>query len=165
MNDLLTDRTLDRHAAPGTWFFHFEALLPTGNLVMRMNHFRYRKLLEEWFYRIRTAPCFAEISRPKGKRYLLVIRHSPKTSDEENLSFSVKPLRDVLRPAAYSSGVYKSGPKKGQPWQRSQMGHGLILDDSPQFCALQTIQRLIPHGRRGYTTVVLSDFPINPDDF
>lgn len=161
----LNDLTLDRTTQAGTWTMRFDALLPTGNTLMRMHHHLYQRLMKEWFFRIRAHPEFMAISRPKGKRYLLIIRHTPNKVDEENLVFCAKPLRDVLRPSKHSSGVYKTGPKKGQPWQRSQMGHGLIIDDDPDHCGLTVIARRIQGGRKGFTTLVLSDHPINPDDF
>lgn len=149
-----------RTAAKGTWTITIDRVPPSGNVTMRMHWQRYRKLLHDWYYLIRSAPGFVNISRPTGKRWVLIIRHGRKPMDRENRFFSMKPVIDVLRPPRSESGIYKTGKRQGQPWSRERIGHGLILDDDEIHLDEHVIDEPLGKGKKPYLTIIISDSEI-----
>lgn len=163
---LMHDITLDRPLGPGTWRIRIEKLIPTGNVLKRM-HFRvYAKLMETLFWQVRAADGFVDIAQPKGRRWLVVLRYTPRTPDKENTYFAAKPLIDILRPMKITSGIYGPKTKKaGQPWRKEQIGHGLILEDDPDHLTYWVKTKKLQKGDTPHTEFILSDAPLNPDDF
>ena len=160
---LINDLTLDRPGEPGTWRLRIETLIPTGNVTKRM-HFRvYGQLMQTLYWQVRSADGFLAISRPHGTRWLIVLRHSPRTPDRDNAYFSAKPLIDILRPMKIESGIYGPGTKKaGQPWRRERIGHGLILEDDPEHLEYWVRTVRPKKGDTTHTELILSDYPLDP---
>ncbi len=149
-----------RSSQPGAWTLRINQVPPSGNVVKRMHWTVYTQLLRDWFYLIRSAEGFATISRPKGKRYLEIIRYGKRALDRQNLWFSMKPVVDVLRPAKEESGIYKSGKRKGEPWHRSRIGHGLILEDDEKHLEDHVSNGILNPGESPYLVIRISDFPM-----
>ena len=120
-----------------SWSLTIDAYPKSGNITLRMHWTAYRRLLAWWYMQVRTTPGFLKIPLAEGRRRVTIQLHGPRAMDKENRYFAVKPLVDILRPAKYESGIYKSGKRKGQPWTRNRLGHGLILDDNDLNLDLQ----------------------------
>ena len=96
---------------------------------------------------------------PTGKRRLTITRHGARPLDRDNLYASVKPVVYVLRPPKVERGVFKSGPKKGQAWERRRIGHGLILEDDAAHLDLVVQQEPLRKGQHPHLVLVLEDIP------
>jgi hypothetical protein len=155
---LIFDDTPVRPDQKGAWGLSVPLVAPSGNVTKRMFWATYSKLMSDWYYAIRAAPGFLDISRPTGKRWLTIVRYGLRPLDRANLYQSAKPIEDVLRPPRTDSGVYKSGPKRGQSWQRHRIGHGLILEDDDKHVELKVINGALTKGQKPYTTITISDF-------
>ena len=150
----------DRETGKGTWRLSIPQVPKSGNILLRMHWARYHQVLLEWFYLVRGADGFLDITRPSGKRWVTILRHGIKKLDRDNLYSSVKVVVDVLRPSKHESGIYKGGAKSGQPWVRDRIGHGLILDDDDDHLRLEVKNAPLPNGRKPYLEVFISDFEI-----
>lgn len=148
---------VDRTSFKGSWTLTIQRVPVSAN-VSRDRHWGHRlAALKEWFYLVRAAEGFLEISRPTGKRWVLIVRHGKSPLDRDNLWASVKPIVDVLRPPRHDEGVHKTGAKKGEFWSRDRMGHGLILEDDDAHLDLKVINGPLGKGETPYTTIRISD--------
>ena len=142
-----------------SWTLTIPEVPPSGNILKRMHWARYSKLLERWWWLVRTASGFASVPPPTGKRRLTITRHAARTLDRDNLYASVKPVVDVLRPPKHEVGRYKTGKKAGQYWSRKRIGHGLILDDDQDHLELVVQQAPLGKGQHPHLVLVLEDIP------
>lgn len=161
---MIFDDVPARTAEKGVWTLRLPKV-PLSYNVLRHTHWaQYSKIMEEWFYLVRSCDMFLDISRPTGKRWIVITRNGIKRLDRDNLYASVKPIIDVLRPPVTKSGVYATGIRKGQPWTRSRIGHGLILEDDEDHLELKVKNgKKLDKGEKPYVTIIISDFPI-PED-
>ena len=157
---LMTDDTPMRLSQPGQWTMVIQAVPPSVNILRTYHWATYRKHMENWYYLIRGAQGFLDISRPLGKRYITIIRFGKRALDRDNVYGAMKPVIDVLKPEKHESGVWKSGPHKGKAWDRSRIGHGLILEDDEDHLDLKVLNGKLERGKKPYTTITISDTPI-----
>jgi hypothetical protein len=163
---LLTDTPPpDRLRHKGIWRLRVDAVPPSGNVLKRMHWRLYENLIKKWFLLIRAAEGFLKVSKPTGKRWILMIRHAHRMIDKDNRYFATKPIVDVLRPAKHTSGIFKTGKRAGQPWSRDQLGHGLIREDNDANVETMVVCRLIPRNQKPFTEIIISDIPITHEDF
>ena len=156
---LIHDDTSIRMSIPGSWTLRIQSVPPSGNVTKRMHWGQYAKLMQTWYYLIRGAEGFLDISRPTGKRWILIVRYGRGHLDRDNLYTSVKPVIDVLRPPREEDGIYKSGPKIGKPWHRSRIGHALILEDDEKHLELKVMNAPLPKGEKPFLSIRISDTP------
>lgn len=154
---LIHDDIPVRGSTKGTWALVINEVPPSGNVIKHMHWAVYSKLMDRWFFLVRCAKGFLDISRPTGKRWVLIIRHGKRPLDRDNLYTAMKPVVDILRPPSYKCGVHKSGKKKDQPWEKTRIGHGLILEDDEKVLELKAINGKLEKGQDPYTTIVISD--------
>lgn len=140
-----------------TWTLTIPEVPPTENEQRRMHWRDYGRLLERWYWLIRAAPGFGQIPAAPGRRRLTITLRGKKTRDAEGLHGCMKPVLDVLRPPKHEAGVYRTGKKAGQPWTRTRIGHGLILDDDPAHLELVVCQEPLPAGGAPHLVLVLED--------
>jgi len=157
---LMTDDTPMRLSEPGQWTLTIQAVPPSANVLRHMHWANYAKHMKDWYYLVRGSGCFLDISRPLAKRFVLIVRYGRKALDRDNLYSSMKPVVDVLKPEKHESGVWKSGPHKGKAWDRSRIGHGLILEDDEDHLDLKVLNGKLERGKKPYTTITISDTPI-----
>jgi hypothetical protein len=140
------------------WALTIHAYPQSGNVTMRMHWTRYKALLKVWFWLVRTAPGFLAVSKPSGRRRVTIQLHGSRAIDKVNRYFAVKPIEDVLRPPKHETGIYKTGKKKGQPWKRDRLGHGLILEDNDPNVDLQVPPVLkLGKGESPFIVITLED--------
>lgn len=137
-----------------SWELTVNAIPPSGNKLKRMHWARYSQLMRDWYGLIRVSPAFVFIPKAVGKRWVGITRVSARELDRDNLWASVKPVVDVLRPAKFEQGVYKSGKCKGETWIRQRIGHGLILDDCAKLLELNVQQRKPQAGENKEFTII-----------
>ena len=140
------------------WTLTIEAYPQSGNITLRMHWTAYRRLLSWWYMQVRAAKGFCKIPLANSKRRLTIQFHGPRAMDKENRYFAVKPLVDILRPAKHESGIYKTGKRKGQPWSRNRLGHGLILDDNDANLDLQ-VPPVQKANLFSYIVLTIEDIP------
>jgi len=140
-----------------TWTLTIPEVPPSGNMLKRMHWAPYGRLLERWFWLVRAAQGFHAVPPPAGKRKLTITRHGERALDRDNLYASMKPLVDVLRPPRRDSGIFRTGKRKGQPWTRNRIGHGLILEDDQDHLELVVQQAQLPRGQAPHLVLVLED--------
>lgn len=140
-----------------TWTLRIRTIAPSGNVILRMHHNVYGRLLALWFGLIRGSEAFLDIPRARGRRKVTVIRHSRGKLDQDNLEFSAKPIFDVLRPARTDEGVYKTGKRKDEPWIRRRIGHGLIVEDDPAHVVRVVLNGKLEKGEKPYTTIIIEE--------
>jgi hypothetical protein len=157
---LMRDEVPVRGTEPGEWMLTLPGVTLSANVLRHMHWAKYAKVMEAWFYLVRGAEGFLDISRPTGKRWVVIERHGKRDLDRDNLYSSVKPLVDVLRPPLRQTGVRKSGPQKGQSWDKSRIGHGLILEDDDKHLELVVKNALLKKRMKPYMVVIISDSPI-----
>lgn len=140
-----------------TWTLRLPGTPPSGNLLKRMHWAEYKRLLERWFLIVRCAPGFVRIPPASGRRRLVITRRGARALDRDNLWASMKPVIDVLRPAKWETGTYRSGAKKGLRWSRARIGHGLIQEDDAAHLELEVRQEPLPKGEAPHLVLVLED--------
>lgn len=130
------------------WEFSIPEMTPGLNAMLRTHWVIRANEKERWYWLLLTAS--RNVPKASKPRNVTVTRYTPhKFLDRVNLWGGVKEVvEDNLRPAKVTSGVHKTGKKKGQPWTRSQIGLGLIVDDSDQWCVLQVLQEKGPEGTK-----------------
>lgn len=151
----------DRETGKGAWRLVIPQVPKSGNLLLRMHWARYHQILQSWYYLLRGADGFLDVTRPQGKRYVTIVRHGIRKLDRDNLYSSMKPVVDVLRQPRHESGVYKGGLKAGQAWSRERIGHGLILEDDEEHLRLEVKNASLLKGQKPYLEVFISDLPIS----
>jgi len=154
---LIHDDTPIRKSTKGTWALVINRVPPSGNVLRHMHWSAYTKLMEEWFGLVRAAKGFLDISRPTGKRWVLIVRHGKRPLDRDNLYSAMKPVVDILRPPRHNEGTHKTGPKAGQAWSKDRIGHGLILEDDEKVLELKVQNGVLEKGQEPYTTIIISD--------
>lgn len=142
-----------------SWTLTIPEVPPSGNVLKRLHWAPYGALLKRWFWLVRAAQGFSQIPKATGKRRLTITRRGARPLDRDNLYASVKPVVDVLRPPKVERGVFRSGPKKGQAWERRRIGHGLILEDDAAHLELVVQQAPLPRGQKPHLVLVLEDIP------
>ena len=140
-----------------TWTLTIAEVPPSGNLIKRMHWARYAKLLERWWWLVRTARGMDDVPTASGKRKLTITRHGVRPLDRDNLYASMKPVIDVLRPPKHEEGYYKTGKKAGQYWSRKRIGHGLIQEDDQNHLELVVQQAPLTRGQKPHLVLVLDD--------
>lgn len=158
---LMTDDTPIRMSSKGTWTLRIPAIPKSGNILRHLHWASYSKIMQDWWMMVRAADGFLDVTRPTGKRYVLIVRYSRGKLDRDNGYSAVKPVVDVLKPQREESGVWKTGKRKGQPWHRTRLGHGLILEDDDDHLELKVRNGALANWKdKPYTTITISDFPI-----
>lgn len=140
------------------WKLTLNAPAQSGNVVLRMHWRTYNKTLAKWYWLVRGAAGFVGVPKASGKRRLTVQIHGKRAMDFENRVFACKALVDILRPFKREAGIYASGKKKGQPWTRERIGHGLVIDDDDTHLDLNVppVMKLLP-GQTPFITLTLED--------
>ena len=151
----------DRGTGTGTWRLVIPQVPKSGNILLRMHWGRYHQMLSEWWYLLRSADGFLDVTQPQGKRFVTIVRHATRKLDRDNLHSAMKPVIDVLRPAKHESGVYKGGCKAGQTWTRERIGHGLILEDDEEHLDLKVKNAPLLKGQKPFLEIFISDHPLS----
>ena len=130
------------------WEFSIPEMTPGLNAMLRTHWVIRRNEKDRWYWMVLTAS--RNVPKATKLRWVTVTRYTPhRFLDRVNLWGGVKEvIEDNLRPAKVESGIHKTGKKKGQPWTRSQIGLGLIVDDSDQWCVLQVLQEKGPESTK-----------------
>ena len=143
------------------WTFHLEAVTLSPNKMMKMHWTEYQELLNDWFMRVRAKWGVSSVTKATGRRRVDIVRYGSRPLDPDNLTASVKPLVDILRPAKVERGIYKAGTAKaGQPWTRSRLGLGFIVDDSEAMLDLHVSNGKLTAGQKPYTLLTISDIAV-----
>ena len=142
-----------------TWTIVIPEVPPSGNIIKRMHWARYSKLLERWFWLVRTGAGFIDVPPAWCKRKLTITRQGVRPLDRDNLYASMKPVVDVLRPPKHEEGWFKSGKKAGQYWSRRRIGHGLIQEDDAAHLELVVLQEPLSRGLKPRLILAFEDMP------
>jgi hypothetical protein len=143
-----------------SWTLTIHEVPPSGNVIKRLHWARYSKLLERWWWLVRTARGMEDVPTASGKRKLTITRHGVRPLDRDNLYASMKPVIDVLRPPKHEDGYYKTGKKAGQYWSRKRIGHGLIREDDAANLELVVLQEPLPRGQVPHLELHFENIPM-----
>jgi transposase len=142
------------------WTIRINAMPVSGNKLLRMHWSAYRKILHAWWWKVRQGEGFLSVPKPTGKRHVVILLHGKRAMDRDNRTYACKPIMDVLRPPKQEQGVYKTGSKRGQVWNRERIGHGLLLEDDDQHVSSDVPPVIkLGKGEDPYIEIILSDIP------
>lgn len=141
-----------------TWILDIPLEPKSMNHRLRQHWGEAKRVQAIWMAHLWAAARLQRVPAAITKRRVTITSYRHGELDFDNLVAACKEvILDNLRPPKFEKGVYKTGKRKGEYWQRHRSGLGLIFEDSPTWLEAVYRQEKISRSKPVRTVIEIED--------